>query len=94
MQLDGAIQVDDDSDVPSHTQEFPVREVQFPRRRRRRVPSDDDVPLVARGRFAALTGSDHESDEEPLILPAGQRSGQDEVNTIPAEPGDNHSGIF
>ena len=26
MQLDGAIQVDDDSDVPSHTQEFPVRE--------------------------------------------------------------------
>ena len=85
MQLDGAIQVDDDSDVPSHTQEFPAREVQFPRRRRR-VPSDD-VPVVARGRFAALTESDNESDDEPLIRPTGQRSGQDEVNTIPASSG-------
>ena len=64
-----------------------VREVQFPRRRRRRVLSDDDVPLVARGKFAALTENDHESDEEPLIRPTDQRSGQDEANTIPARLG-------
>ena len=57
-------QVDDDSDVPhSHAQEFPVREVEFPRRRR--VSSDDASVVVQGSRF--------ESDEEPLIRPTGQR---------------------
>ena len=58
----GATQVDEDSDVADVTQVL-----QRPRRGRRRVSSDSDVPLVRGSRFAVLTESDDQSNIEPLI---------------------------
>ena len=50
------------------------------RRGRRRVSSDsDDVPLVRGSRFTVLTGSDDESDGEPLIRPTGHTRTEDDV---------------
>ena len=82
MHFNGATQVDEDSDVAdvSHVS-------QCPRRCRRRVSSDSDVPLVRDSRFAVLTESDDQSDIEPLICPAGQTRDEDDVNTVPASSG-------
>ena len=73
----GATQVDEDSDVLDVTHVS-----QRPRRGRRRVSSDSDVPLVRGSRFAVLTESDDESD--PLIRPTGQTRNEDDVNTVPS----------
>ena len=55
------------------------QEVQRSRRGRRGVSSNSDVALVRGGsRFAVLTESDDESDEEPLIRPAGQTRNEDD----------------
>ena len=54
-------------------------------RRRRRVSSDSDVPLVRGSSFSVLTESDDESD--PLIRPTGQTRNEDDVFTVPASSG-------
>ena len=43
-----------------------------------------EAPLIRRSRFAVLTESDDESDEEPLIRVAIPSRNEDDVNTVPA----------
>ena len=83
---DGVIQVDEESDVVgvSHGS---LQEVHQSRRARRRVSSNSDAPLIRRSRFAVLTESGDESDEEPLIRVVIPSRNEDDVNTVPASSG-------
>ena len=57
---------------------------------RRPIAGRDVIPriqLIRRSRFAVLTESDDESDEEPLIRVAIPSRNEDDVNTVPASSG-------
>ena len=90
LHSDGAIQVDEENDVVG-VPHGSLQEVHQSRRARRRVSSNSDAPLIRRSRFAVLTESDDESDEEPLIRAAIPSRNEDDVNTVPASSGSGWS---